>query len=419
MVERTPNLVRLFGVLKTLVEMGPVATADRDFTDTVTDILERTLLALDAAQGSLFTFDPAAMRYTCVANVGFETILPKTAIQLSPKELQQWTHSREPRTVQAGEEQNYFGQVVPAYAAQVECVMPLRVGATLAGALCLGRRTKNHGYGDTEMEAITLLSGHLAFLLHNHTLAESLRLQISDNLRLLSSLNHSYEDALEAFATTIDAKDHYMRGHSMRVGHYASDIAASLGMSEAEVSSVRAAGQLHDIGKVTVDKGVANKTGTLRPEEFREIADHTVIGHQIVSSVRFPWPEVPEVVRWHHERADGSGYPDKIHSAELSLPVRIIGVADTFDAMTHKRPYRQPMTMMQAAQELVALTPTKFDPDVVQGLLVQLRSHSLGTSRLASSSKDSDKESKISPIELDQLSVSLVHKLTGNRVYSA
>lgn len=417
MVERTPNLLRLFGVLKALVEMGPVATADRDFADTVHDILERTLGALDAAQGSLFIFDSSTLRYSCVANVGFEMMSPKTIVQISQRELQQWTQSREPRVIQSGEEQLYFGPSEPKYAESVECVMPLRVGAVLSGALCLGKRTKNHGYGDIEMEAISLLAGHLALMLHNHVLAESLRLQISDNLRLLSSLNHSYEDALEAFATTIDAKDHFMRGHSMRVGHYAADIAASLGMAETEVSSVRAAGQLHDIGKVTVDKGLANKTGALKPEEFREIADHTVIGHQIVQSVRFPWRDVPDVVRWHHERADGSGYPDKLHSQELALPVRIIAVADTFDAMTHKRPYRQPMTMMQAAEELVNLAPTKFDPDVVQGLLVQLRAHSNGKSKLAG--KDAENHPKISPVELDRLSVSLVHKLTGNRVYSA
>lgn len=417
MVERTPNLLRLFGVLKALVEMGPVATADRDFADTVHDILERTLGALDAAQGSLFIFDSSAMRYSCVATVGFETMSPKTSLQLSQRELQHWTQSREPRVIQSGEEQLYFGSSEPKYAELVECVMPLRVGTVLAGALCLGKRTKSHGYGDTEMEAISLLAGHLALMLHNHVLAESLRLQISDNLRLLSSLNHSYEDALEAFATTIDAKDHFMRGHSMRVGHYAADIAASLGMAESEVSSVRAAGQLHDIGKVTVDKGLANKSGSLKPEEFREIADHTVIGHQIVQSVRFPWRDVPDVVRWHHERADGSGYPDKLHSQELALPVRIIAVADTFDAMTHKRPYRQPMSMIEAAAELVNLTPTKFDPDVVQGLLVQLRAHSQGKSKLGG--KDADNHPKISPVELDRLSVSLVQKLTGNRVYSA
>ena len=94
-------------------------------------------------------------------------------------------------------------------------------------------------------------------------------------------------------------------------------------MSDADIPGIRAAGQLHDIGEVTVDKTLSIKSSPLRPEEFREIADHTIMGHQIVSSVRFPWPQVPEVVRWHHERADGSGYPDNLRNDDVSLPVRL------------------------------------------------------------------------------------------------
>src|SRR5215212_441175 len=123
--------------------MGPVATADRDFADTVHDILERTLGALDAVQGSLFIFDSTTLRYSCVANVGFEMMEPKGSIQIGHREYQQWTQSREPRVVQAGEEQLYFSNSVPKYAEAVECLMPLRVGTVLSGALCLGKRTKN------------------------------------------------------------------------------------------------------------------------------------------------------------------------------------------------------------------------------------------------------------------------------------
>ena len=240
---------------------------------------------------------------------------------------------------------------------------------------------------------------------------------MADNLRLLSSLHHSYEDALEAFATTIDAKDLHMRGHSMRVGRYAAGMASSLGMGEGEIAGIRAAGQLHDIGKVTVDKAVSSKPSRLRPEEFREIADHTVMGHQIVSSVRFPWPQVPEVVRSHHERSDGSGYPDNLRLDEISLPVRIIAVADTFDAMTSDRPYRKGLKVAQAAEELVRLTPVKFDSNVIQALLVQLGSSFQGNG--SDRTNPGAIELRIAPAELDRLSMSLLNRLTGNRVYSA
>src|SRR5947199_9414267 len=126
-------------------------------------------------------------------------------------------------------------------------------------------------------------------------------------------------------------------------------------MSEEEVAGIRAAAHLHDIGKVTVDKHFFSKASTLRPEEFRAIADHTVMGHQIVSSIRFPWPQVPEVVRWHHERADGSGYPDRLQDDELPLSVRIVAVAATSVAMTSDRPYRQYNCVMNACRDSVRL----------------------------------------------------------------
>src|SRR6202023_3887961 len=96
-----------------------------------------------------------------------------------------------------------------------------------------------------------------------------------------------------------------------------------------EVSALRSAGYLHDIGKVAVDRRLFGKAGALNPEEFREMADHTVVGYQIVSSVQFPWPKIPETVRWHHERSDGSGYPDALAGDELPRPGRIIALADS------------------------------------------------------------------------------------------
>ena len=416
MLDRNDNLVRLFSVLKTLADLGPAATAERDFSETAADVLAKTLHALDATQGALFVFEPNSCRLDCLSASGFDSISAVLSVQLTRAQAQAWFQlvqatifRPEIRKLLMGAEQTSF--------ADVKCIQPLRAASGFVGVLFMGKRNNNAEYGDAEREALSLLAGHLALLLQNHSLTESLRVQVADNLRLLSSLNHSYEDALEAFATTIDAKDLHMRGHSMRVGRYAAGMASSLGMSDSEIVGVRAAGQLHDIGKVTVDKAVSNKPSTLKPEEFRLIADHTVIGHQIVSSVRFPWPQIPEVVRSHHERADGTGYPDNLHLEDISLPTRIIAVADTFDAMTSDRPYRKGLPVVKAAEELVRLTPAKYDSNVIQALLVQLRWDFQGNG--SDRTNPGTPGLQIPPAELDRLSMSLVSKLTGNRVYSA
>jgi HD-GYP domain-containing protein (c-di-GMP phosphodiesterase class II) len=171
------------------------------------------------------------------------------------------------------------------------------------------------------------------------------------------------------------------------------------------------------------------KPGALEPGEFQEMADHTVQGHRIVSTVQFPWPKIPEVVRSHHERADGSGYPDHLHNDEVSMPVKIVAVADTFDAMLSDRPYRKKLSLGEAAAQLSWLAPAKLDGEVVHSLLVQLRrdavSH-VSPPRPWSSSGHETKTRKmfldpavpcnISPTDIDHMVSELNRRITRGRV---
>jgi putative nucleotidyltransferase with HDIG domain len=417
-LEQNSKLVRLLAVLRTIADVGPVATADHEFSDAARQILDRIMRAFEADQAALLMFDGTGSKLTSIAAAGFPSLTPQTVVSLIGVQPQHWTQARASRVpVRPQDIQELFGSSQAPFLSSIRCFAPLRVSTGLVGALLLGGRSGQESYGAVDAEGLDMLAPHVALVLHNHSLAESLRHQIADNLRLLTSLHHSYDDALEAFATTIDAKDSHLRGHSTRVARFSAAIATTLGMNEEEVSGIRAAGHLHDIGKVTVDKQFFSKASTLRPEEFRAIADHTIMGHQIVSSVRFPWPQVPEVVRWHHERADGSGYPDRLQGDELPLAVRIAAVADTFDAMISDRPYRQSNSIVTACHELVRLAPSKFDSSVVQALLVHLRRDIEGknTARLL----PQQKTVQITTGDIDRLSCDLVGRLTGHRVYSA
>src|SRR6202008_1090374 len=138
----------------------------------------------------------------------------------------------------------------------------------------------------------------VALAVQNHALTQTIAQRVSENLRLMASLHGFYDNALEAFATAIDVKHVNIHGHSLRVGRYAAASGEAMGMDSSEVAALRSAGYLHDIGKVAVDRRLFGKAAALNPEEFREMADHTVVGHQIVSSVQFPWPKIHEVERW-------------------------------------------------------------------------------------------------------------------------
>ena len=156
------------------------------------------------------------------------------------------------------------------------------------------------------------------------------------------------------------------------------------------------------------------RPSALDPEEFREMADHTTVGHQIVSSVQFPWPKIPETVRWHHERSDGSGYPDKLAQDDLPMQVRIVGLADSFDAMTSARPYRAPLSVGSALSDLVRMAPDKYDPNVVQGLLIQVRRDAVGSNRAPL--LDS-MPVNIAAADIDQLAATLQHKVSRGKMY--
>jgi putative nucleotidyltransferase with HDIG domain len=343
-------------------------------------------------------------------------MLPEPAIiPLLPKHVHALTAARTPLLLNASSYDTFLssnGNVAPEL---FKCIAPLRVAGKLVGLVALGRREEDSNYDEEDLDALGLLSSYVALAVHNHNLSQTLANRVSENLRLLASLHGFYDSALEAFATAIDVKHVDIHGHSLRVGKYAAGIAEAIGMDTAEVSAVRSAGYLHDIGKVAVDKHIFGKPGALDPEEFREMADHTTVGHQIVTGVQFPWPRIPEVVRWHHERCDGSGYPDGLHADDVSLPVRIVALADTFDAMTSMRPYREPLSLGSTLHEIVRLTPQKFDAGAVQSLLLQIRRDAVG-SNLTRFLEDRLSATIAAP-DVDHLAATLQHRLNQGRLY--
>ena len=152
-------------------------------------------------------------------------------------------------------------------------------------------------------------------------------------------MRHIYNDTIKAFAAAIDAKDVYTKNHSFRVAKYAVAIAGELGWKEKDVEAIYVAGLLHDIGKITIDRGVINKGEDLSVSELSEIKRHPQISYDILSKINFPWKDLVHFVKHHHERIDGRGYPDSLQGEELSDGVKILAIADAFDAMSRAYSY--------------------------------------------------------------------------------
>lgn len=167
----------------------------------------------------------------------------------------------------------------------------------------------------------------------------------------------------------LEAKDTYTRGHSSRVARYAVSTAHHLGLRGRDLEEIRLGGELHDIGKIGTRDAVLNKPGALTPEEFGEIQRHTVDGERMLGVLRADHPLVLQIVRWHHERLDGSGFPDGLDADRIPLPVRIVSVADAFDAMTSNRAYRTKEPIAWAIDELQRHCGSHFDENVVRAFL--------------------------------------------------
>ncbi len=409
------NFRRLLRTVETLTDLGPELTAEREFSQTAPLMLAALMEAAGAREGALFTFSDKPSLLSSAASRGFALLPDPAVVPLLPKHVHALTAARGPVVLNETTYDVFFssnGNVAPEL---FKCIVPLKVSGKLAGLLALGRREGDSLYDDDELDALSLLASYVALAVNNHMLAQTLAQRVSENLRLLASLHGFYDNALEAFATAIDVKHVNIHGHSLRVARYAAAIGESLGLDPNEVAALRSAGYLHDIGKVAVDRYLFGKPTALDPDEFRAMADHTTVGHQIVSGIQFPWPMIPEVVRWHHERADGSGYPDSLQLDEVPMSARIIAIADTFDAMTSTRPYRDPVSVGGTLSELVRLAPQKYDPNAVQALLIQVRRDAVGSSRVPL--LDERMALNIAPADIDQLAASLQHKTSKNRLF--
>ncbi|HWQ41297.1 MAG TPA: HD-GYP domain-containing protein [Desulfosporosinus sp.] len=182
--------------------------------------------------------------------------------------------------------------------------------------------------------------------------------------QLYVDMRENYLSTVEALVQALEAKDTYTSGHSERVGILAVAVAEEMEMSEDRIQSLKYAAVLHDVGKIGVSEIILKKEGKLQEFEWEAVRSHPVIGQTIIQGIKF-LNNIGDVVRHHHERYDGNGYPDGIKGEEIPLESRIIAVADTYDAITSDRSYRKGRTHDEALEELKSVSGSQLDPKLV------------------------------------------------------
>jgi hypothetical protein len=266
-----------------------------------------------------------------------------------------------------------------------ELLAPLRFKDELVGVVVLGLKYTGEIYTEGDFELIMVMANFIALGVHNQELFHNLeaantalRRKVAENRRLYRNLETIYADTVRALGAAIDAKDPYTRGHSDRVARIAVAIGRALGLPEREISALRIASHLHDIGKIAVDNSILQKPGRLDQAELQQIHRHPTVSYDILSNIAFPYPDVALIARHHHEWVDGSGYPDRLGPGQLLPGMKIICLADSFDAMTSNRPYRPALRLKEAVGRIREGVRVQFDPRVTRAFLEVLRSEVRG-----------------------------------------
>lgn len=231
-------------------------------------------------------------------------------------------------------------------------------------------------YGGSTEEGLKLLdiySRHAASSISNAFLHSLVNMKNEELNKTYEELKTRYIDTIEVLRLAVDAKDEYTRGHSDRVAYYSVKIGEAFGLSKEELEILKLGGVFHDVGKIGTADDILFKTEGLDIDEYDEVKKHTLKGAHILSAVSM-FKKVVPLVKYHHERIDGKGYPEGLKGDEIPFLSRILSVADAFDAMTSDRLYRTRMELDDAVNQLLSSAGTQFDADVVGKLIMILDS---------------------------------------------
>jgi putative nucleotidyltransferase with HDIG domain len=367
MLNKKIHLKRLMFSIASLIDLGQEATSSKDLMAKMKAALYVITGTFSVPTAALFVYKSPGKRLDLLVEKGHrDRAQQKIRLGVSGAQINKF-RMNEPHTVGDMAENDFFRQHKAEFSRlHINIFLPLFAKDEFIGAITLGRKLGGAPYRQGEKDVLRVIAHQMAITLHNSQLFMELAKKAAENKRLYTNMQRIYNDTIQAFAAAIDAKDEYTKDHSYRVANYAVAIAKELGWKKKDTEGIYVAGLLHDIGKIIIDTEVIKKGEKLTASEISEIKKHPEVSYEILSKVKFPWKNIDYFVRHHHERMDGKGYPDALASAELSDGVKILALADAFDAMTTDRPYRLKLGLDEAFCEVLRCCDTQFDERIIK-----------------------------------------------------
>lgn len=350
--------------LMSLLEASKQLNSNLEIEEVFQNILLQMVTVIGAEAGTLWVLDPDGEEIRVVAAYG-ESADKILNIRLKKEEgiAGKVIMSGEPLLIRNVEEHPDWSKRVDQSSGFVTMSMitvPLAVKDNVLGSLQLLNKKGSDFFTEEDVSLAVALASQSAMALHNS--------QIYDELQQM------FFSMIRTLAKVLDARDPYTAGHSERVANYSVWIAGKLDMAPDQMKELYKAALLHDVGKIGIPDDILRKPDRLTTEEYAAIQLHPVIGADILSNMepKKAMADVIQTARSHHERMDGSGYPDGLKGEEISLFARIVGVADTFDAMTTARSYSKGMSYRDGAEELIRCKETLFDSEIVDAFMAVL-----------------------------------------------
>jgi len=359
-VTQQPN-----AMLDLLYEVGRKVGVASNLDKLIQDITQMTQRALNASASSVLLFDDEEQElYFKTAEGGSKNALREIRIS-TQSGIAGWVASHgEPLIVNNVTKDSRFNKSVDnttGFITKSIICAPLAVHRKIIGVIEVLNKLDNTDFTEQDLETLMSVASTAAMAI--------------ENTKLQQSVLDAYKSTIKALAAAIDAKDHYTCGHSQRVMEYALLGAKSLSLPQEKLEILEYAGLLHDIGKIGIDDSILSKSESLTNQEWEIMRRHPVIGFEMLKDASF-LAEARELVLYHHERYDGSGYPSGLKYADIPIGARLLSVADAFDTMTTDRSYRAGPGVDYAIQELHRCSGTQFCPTAVNALVSGYNMHS-------------------------------------------
>lgn len=365
---------RLLFCMASLVDLGQEVSSSKELSEKMKAALYVVTGIFSVPTAVLFVYSPTQKRLVPLVGKGHrDKPVGELALSFLAAHMKRFRMNK-PHTVHDMANTAFFEKNEKVFTKlQTKIFIPLFAKGECVGALALGKKLGGAPYHPGDKDILNVIAHQMAITLHNARLFLELAGKASENRKLYENMQRIYHDTIQAFAAAIDAKDDYTKDHSHRVARYSVAIARELGWTPHDLEGIYVAGLLHDIGKIIIDREIINKGGKLTAPELNEIKKHPQISYDILSKVKFPWKNIDHFVRHHHERLDGTGYPGALAGPELCDGIKILALADAFDAMTTDRPYRKKMRLDEAFREVMQCSGTQFDAKITNVFFTILR----------------------------------------------